>query len=428
MPADELTRALLLEEVAAPQAIAEALFASVNRGAPLLQTLVDVGATSPDVLARYLGRAEAPFLRQVVALPELVDRLPPGLCARLLAIPVRRDPITAAVDVAVADPSDPHPRDEIAFHLRAPVRVVRAPVAAIEEALRRLERAPRRRGLVLDTDSSPPSATPAQLPRPRRIQTPPWGTPIHAIETGASQSGDGSEIPIPLTRKTVHPATTSGRTARPPAFVDPIAGRLGEGYAFDATDLRDVVERSAPPRIGTFIPGPPPLPGASGVAASAPQIPFSEMGGILAALRDAGARDEVMELVLSGARTIAHKVALFVVKNGDYVAWLSTPEFAARAALHSSRIPLDADSIFDHVVREGLYLGPIDDDELHAPLLRAMKNPSRDVAAVPIHVSGKTAVIIVADELGDAMIGTRRLEELARAAGDAFARIVCTRR
>jgi hypothetical protein len=43
-------------------------------------------------------------------------------------------------------------------------------------------------------------------------------------------------------------------------------------------------------------------------------------------------------------------------------------------------------------------------------------------------VSGKTAAIILADELGDTMLGTRRLDELARAAGDAFGRIVRTRR
>ena len=41
---------------------------------------------------------------------------------------------------------------------------------------------------------------------------------------------------------------------------------------------------------------------------------------------------------------------------------------------------------------------------------------------------GKTAVIVMADELGDTMLATRRLEELARAAGDAFARIVRMRR
>jgi hypothetical protein len=57
-----------------------------------------------------------------------------------------------------------------------------------------------------------------------------------------------------------------------------------------------------------------------------------------------------------------------------------------------------------------------------------MRGATRDVAAVPIRVVGKTAVIILADELGDTMIGTRRLEEIARSAGDAFARIVKTRR
>ncbi|MBX3218728.1 MAG: hypothetical protein KF850_42375 [Labilithrix sp.] len=516
MAADELTKALLLEEAAAPRAIAEALFASVNGGVPLLQALVDAGATSPDILSRYLARTESPFLRHVAPVPELVDQLPRGLCARLLAVPVRRDAITGTVDVVVADPSDPHPAREIAFHLRAPVRVVRAPVPAIEEALRRLRMAPRgaipsaaerfheaaraaarsddelydsrprgdrpgaphehapqrpftlppaapelsgampserdlpqRRGaLVLEADSAPPP------PPPTRVRTPPWGTPVHMIGpsdvrpgTEPPRSGYGSEIPIPLTRKTFHPGRLSGGTQRPPAFVDPSTAGLGEGYAFDTTGLRDVVERpvaasfgvahggrpgvslpAAGLPAGSFIPGPPPLPGASGFAAYAPQLPFPEMGGILAALRNAGSRDEVLELVLTGARMVALKVALFVVKKGGYLGWVGTPELADRGALQSVLIPLDADSIFDRAVREDVYLGPVRYDEVHAPLLRVMKNPSRDVAAVPIRVSGKTAVVILADDLADTMIGTRRLEELARAAGEAFARIVRTRR
>jgi Type II secretion system (T2SS), protein E, N-terminal domain len=514
--ADELTKTLLLEEVAAPRAIAEALFASVNGGVPLLQALVDSGAASPEVLSRYLGRSEAPFLRHVVPVPELVEGLPRGLCERLLALPVRHDAITGTVDVVVADTADPHPANEIAFHLAAPVRVVRAPVAAIEEALRRLRMSshehasslasptdrfheaargaaradgehrgahtsrmpvdgttnrrpltlpppvpelshaipfdrdvpPRRGGLVIETDSVPPPA----YPPPSRMRTPPWGTPIHMIGeqrprpgTEPPRSGYGSEIPIPLTRKTVHPGRMGGGTQRPPGLFPPAATGLGEGYAFDTTGIRDVVEKSAAPRIetavpsaagrslpvqpvGSFIPGPPPLPGASAFAAYAPQLPFPEMGGILAALRNASSRDEVLELVLTGARMVALKVALFVVKKGGYLGWVGTPEFADRNALQTVLIPLDANSIFDRAVREDLYLGPIRYDEVHAPLLRVIRNPSRDVAVVPIRVLGKTAVIIVADELGDTMIGTRRLEELARAAGEAFARIVRMRR
>jgi hypothetical protein len=233
-------------------------------------------------------------------------------------------------------------------------------------------------------------------------------------------------------------------TGRPPALLHPSAARLGEGYSFDVTGLTDVVEKTAsvysqptrgaaalPPMgqpIGSFIPGPPPLPEMGPFAAYAPQLPFPEMSGILPALRNAGSRDEILELVLTGARMVALKVALFVVKKGGYLGWLGTPEFADRAALQSVLIPLDANSIFDRAVREELYLGPIRYDEVHAPLLRVMRNPTRDVAAVPIRVSGRTAVIIVADELGDTMISTRRLEELARAAGEAFSRIVRTRR
>src|SRR5262249_28867616 len=151
---------------------------------------------------------------------ELVERLPRGLCKRLLALPVRHDAITGTIDVVVADTADAHPATEIGFHLGAPVRVVRAPVSAIEDALRRLRMSsspslppppmaraagatnrrpitlpppvpelsrslpgnrdipPRRGGLVIETDSSPPP--PLRKPAAARMRTPPWGTPIHA--------------------------------------------------------------------------------------------------------------------------------------------------------------------------------------------------------------------------------------------------------
>jgi hypothetical protein len=509
---DELTKALLLEEVASEGAIAEALFASVAGGVPLVQSLVEARAVTPEVLARYLARTEAPYLRQVVPLVELVERLPPGLCARLLVIPVRRDAITGTIDVVVADTGDPHPAKEIAFHLGAPVRVVRATAAAIEEALRRL----RSRSLTPSGDmrddermyDSRPRAAPSASPfkggtlpppapslrldypghaaldaltsealRPSRVPvserqahvvpsnpnahaapsiqrrssvTPPWGTPVHHARSAESPSdhptsGLGSEIPIPLTRRTF--SAVSGGTQRPPPLVNPADSALGEGYAVDPGHFRQIVEvnermRSNDPGaagvaaaqaarhmpVPSFIPGPPPMPGGGTFGAYAPQVSVADIGGILAALRAAGSRDEVLELVLTGARIVAHKVALFVVKRGGYLGWACTPEFADRASLQSILIPLESASIFDEAVRDGLYLGPIRHDDVHTALLHIMRGASRDVAVVPIRVSGKTAVVLVADELGDTMLATRRLEELSRAAGDAFMRIVRMRR
>jgi hypothetical protein len=497
---DELTKALLLEEAASEDAIAEALFASVEGGAPLVQALVEARAVTPEVLARYLARTEAPYLRQVLPVLELVERLPPGLCARLLALPVRRDAITGTIDVVVVDAGDPHPGNEIAFHLGAPVRLVRATAAAIEEALRRLrsrslppsvrpptdarddermydsrpraqEPAPASfRGGTLPppapslklgypshaldamaSDALRPSRVPVNAPPAapgRSRDTPPWGTPVHNATAAKSApsdhptSGLGSEIPIPLTRRTF--SAVSGGTQRPPPLVDPAESALGEGYPVDAAHFRQIVEVNErmrpssdpgmtsfggrPVPVGSFIPGPPAMPGGGAFGAYAPQVPAAEIGGILAALRVAGSRDEVLELVLTGARNVALKVALFVVKRGGYLGWACTPEFADRAALQSILIPLESSSVFDEAVREGLYLGPIRHDDAHSSLLHVMRGASRDVAVVPIRVTGKTAVVLVADELGDTMLATRRLEELAHAAGDAFARIVRMRR
>jgi hypothetical protein len=482
--ADELTKALLLEEAVSKSAVADALFASVTGKIPLTQALLDAGATSPEVLTRYLARTEAPFVRQVAPVRELVDRLPPGLCERLLAIPIRRDAITSTVDVAVADANETHAGRELGYHLRAPIRVIRAPLAAIREALRRLRieeassgsattagtgapagsggpssrrlsRPPapsvftvagRLDSLTPPIPSHPPvslaasvapppraayatGAAPAVVvgPRPGRKDTPPWGVPRPGApsQRPTKEASDpppkgrlGSEIPIPLTRKTF--SAPRGGTQRPPAAADPSRGPA-------------------------FIPAPPPVPHSGAFAAFAPRLdsaPISvpppttstpddalraDTAAVLAALRSAASRDEILELVLTGARVVARKVALFVVKRGGYLGWACTPELGDRTALQSVLVPLDSESVFDLAVREGLYLGGIQNDEVHAGLLRAMNGASRDVAVVPIRVEGKTAVVILADDLGDTMIGTRRLDEIARAAGDAFARIVRTR-
>jgi hypothetical protein len=63
-----------------------------------------------------------------------------------------------------------------------------------------------------------------------------------------------------------------------------------------------------------------------------------------------------------------------------------------------------------------------------APLLRVMSKPSRDVAMAAVRVGDRPAVLIVADELGDTMLATKRIDELGRAAGDALLRILRAKR
>jgi hypothetical protein len=477
-----LAQALLLQGAVPEHALREALYVSVARGVPFASALIETGAVSREALDAHLARSPAPALQRVAPLPDLVERLPPGLCARLLAVPVRRDAITGTVDVAVPDPLEPHGAHEIGFHLDAPVRPVRASTAAIEDALYRLRRPsrppvrmtlppaagsamppparprddveydsrptlldeseragsmpPPSRGLTLATSSLPPppavprdvrpsyppqrlSAPPrgGTLPPPRGpMKTPPWGTPVHLPKTEPPLSGFGSEIPIPLTRR----APIAGGTQRPPPMMNPSDAGMGHGYPVDPDSVRTVVEvdRSQPPA------GPAPLPAEGRFAAFAPQLPFADATAVLEAIRAGSDRDAVLELVLTATRLVAGRVAIFVVKQSNLVGWLCTPELGDLRALKATALPIDSPTALSQAIHEGSYLGPLRHDASHAPLLSVMKSASRDVAVLPIRVTGRTVAIVLADELGDTMLSTRRIEEIVHAAGEAFTRIV----
>src|SRR5689334_6944058 len=119
--------------------VQSALLLSVVRQIPFTRALVDRGAITEAELDEEIARHAGPGLRHVMGSAELVAKLPRAMCRRLCALPTRIDPFTGMVDVAAADPLDPHIEVEMSFHLGAPVRVLRAPIGAVEEAIRRME-------------------------------------------------------------------------------------------------------------------------------------------------------------------------------------------------------------------------------------------------------------------------------------------------
>jgi hypothetical protein len=56
-----------------------------------------------------------------------------------------------------------------------------------------------------------------------------------------------------------------------------------------------------------------------------------------------------------------------------------------------------------------------------------MGSAGPDVAAVAVRAHGRPAMLLMADELGDTLHGTRRMDELARAAGEALSRLLSSR-
>ncbi|WP_437517392.1 hypothetical protein [Sorangium sp. So ce1099] len=182
----DLGRLLISAGAVSKAEVEAALFVAVLRGISFPRALIDRAAITERALEAELERRGGLALRQVVGARELVARLPRAMCRRLGAVPIRVDPGAGTVDVAAADPLDRHIADEFSFHLGAPVRIFRAPITAIEEAIRALE---------LDERE--------QVPVRLRRATPafPHGAPQSTIPPPPSH-----EVPIPLIRRAAVPS------------------------------------------------------------------------------------------------------------------------------------------------------------------------------------------------------------------------------
>jgi hypothetical protein len=409
-----LARSLLLADAVTPDALAEALLVSATRGTSLVRALLATRAIDPHRLEQQLERGEAPYMRHVAPVMSLVQQLPPGLCERLLALPVRRDPRTGTIDVAVVDARDPHPVEELAHWLRAPVRMVRTSLASMDAALRRLHARPDRGVHTLAAPIWVPS--PGEPPKDLS-RTPAYGSPVVDESALVDPDDDSSptdvvdfpvadpNIPFALTRKSLAGVAIS-------ELGPPVIERDPRAETDPVLDLRRR-KSSAPP-----------------IPANAPIAPFAEVGTILDAIRDANDRDSILELLVAGVRTVARKVAVLAVKRDALVGWTCSPELAERAVLRCARVSTPMSTLLsEQLEADGARLARIPKDATHAPLLAVMKTtPLGEVALVSVRVEGKAVALVLADEVGDTLVATRRMEELAGAAGLALGRLLRERR
>jgi hypothetical protein len=423
----ELGRTLLLSDAVSPEALANALHVAVADRVSLVRALLSTGAIEPDALEEELARADAPLQRHVVPLTSLMDQLPDGLCQRLLAVPVRHDPMTGTVDVVVADARDLHAAEEIAFILQVPIRVLRAPLAAIEAALQTTAASVAPPASVIRPLSDVPS-TVRSVP-----VTPVWTAPILSVdppppetdETEAQREPSLGEIPIPLSRRITPPEVPrlelvdQADSDDDDASSDPASDDGARDHeeavneAFDEDD-EPVVELR---RYKT----PPPV-GVASVRAA------DQLASIFREMKRIDDRDPLLELVLLALRTIARKAAIFVVKKEGYVGWMCTSEFADRADLHKLQIDARAPTFLSVASKGGSFVGIIERSEAHAPLLRIMKSLAPEVAAVTVRVSGRPAVIVVAYDFADPRTAMGHIEQVADAAGEALERILRIKR
>jgi hypothetical protein len=419
-----LARSLLLADAVTPEALAQALLVAATRGTSLVRALLATRAIEPLRLEQQLERGDAPYMRHVAPVMALVQHLPPGLCERLLALPVRRDPRTGTIDVAVVDARDPHPVEEMAHWLKAPVRMVRTSLASMDAALRRLHAKPEQGIRTL----AAPIWVPAPAERPPQdvlSKTPAYGSPVVDESQLVDPEDDSSptdvidfpvadrNIPFALTRKS--PAPVSIIELGTPAIEREPRNEVMRALRHDTEPVLDLRRRKTAAPV---------------IAPNAPSPPFEDVGTILDAIRNATDRDSILELLVAGTRSVARRIAVLALRRDALVGWTCSPELGDRSALRAVRILPDMSNVLsDALAADSARLARIPKDAAHAPLLAALKTPlSSEVALVAVRVEGKPVALVLADELGDSLVATQRMEDLAHTAGEALAHLLREKR
>ncbi len=357
-------------------ALGRAIEAHLEGGSNVLASLVLEGELSERLLDGELERSGTPCVSNVFPMRRACERVPPGLLRALYAVPVHEDPRSGLVEVAALDPSDPHVRAELSYHLGAPIRLVRAPLGLLREALRALERRP--------------SSAPVR-PVERRVTPAYLSLPDIADAAGVPVLRHGSDRPIPLVRP---------RTA------------LTRGADGEESDNEPIPLLSHPPPARET--------GEVPYALEAPRGPFPDPSPLLAAIDRAESRDEVLDLLLNGVAMVAARAAIFVVRKGEVRCFRAPEGREDDPAFRELVVPLSAPSVFATSAATGHYLGPVPKTAVHAGL-GAIRG---DVAVVPVRAKGALAAFLYAEAVGDSMIGTKRMIDLARVAGEAFTRLV----
>jgi hypothetical protein len=361
----ELVRRLLAGGAPAA-AVEQALIAEASQGVPFVAALTERFPELAQMAERELERAEAPEIHWVRPVPELVRRVPAGMCERLLAVPVHEDANDGRVDVAAVDVLGPHVGVEFAFHLAAPVRVLRARLPEIRAALASLAVPVGRasgdsRGSVRAPPDVSYSGTQGSVPPPRLP----------------------SDAPIPLVRRPPFSQRSAGTAPSEPVL------NLSRSKVFS------------------------------------PEPPFAFELSFEAATAELARADSAEQVARVLCQALEPAVVLVVAVRGGSLEVRAASRSVADKATSSFSLPAGKNSVFDIAVRAGFYLGPLPSTWVHAELRGLLPSGAADeVYSAPVLVASRPVLALMMARFGPSLDATRRADRLIVAAAAAIERIL----
>jgi hypothetical protein len=412
-----LARRLVENGVVSSDDVHTALLDVVTLGVPFVQALVARGHKLGDAVERELARVRVPAVSDVRVNAELADRLPVGMCERLLAVPLGRGK-RGDVEIAAVDPLDPAVATELSHRFRAPLRISRASLASVLLAIERWldERAPESRASRTPAFGTYVTRNPTgpgfQITERSLAAAPSAAAPM--VEAGNElESNPPPSHPIPLVRS----LPPEGR--RSLTGTDPGVGEM----AHVVVDEKDEIGE---PVIGLFRSKPPPPPASSITARPSVEIPTLIVPADPKELDKAESADEVLELLARLALPLARSAVVFAVRSGAYAARSATRDLRERIEAEPLRIAMSQYGVIDAAFTDGHFLGRIPDDDSNGALLHLLG--SVEIYVVPVFVTDRPACAIVLVELRSTFEDTRRADDLGKLAGAALERIVRERK
>jgi hypothetical protein len=367
----DLGRRLLLAGTVAPHELRRALWESVVKNKPFPRALADISSTARLMFDGPLDADRFPPVNTVSPSPEMLVLLPAEMLQRWMIMPLRKDPRTNTVDLAMVDPTDTHVINEVGLNLGLVVRPLAAPLREMERAL---------------------LLVPGAAPKPQ------------SAFRDADEELD-QDVVVPLVRRarpgTRGSSTTQDLLAPAQAEIEPAAN-------------------SAAPSTVPFEPANP-APSASPKLANR-QPPFESLTTCLERIDAASERSELLDHILDGLTTTAMRAALFVPRKGNF-SGVASKGGSALAVLESS---LSIRGIVADALTRGervASLDPIVDFDLR----NALELTSADQAPVLVRVvylGARPALVMVAIGIGDIIEASRRSAVLATVVSNALTRLI----
>jgi hypothetical protein len=275
--------------------------------------------------------------------------------------------------------------------------------------------------------TKPVTVPPAQAPV---LHIPTSAVPREAAEL-ARAAAVLSASPAPSSSPTTPPKESLGNAAPSAAPIPSDARPLTDLWSSlppaPVRTARPVaaMSSSAPAGTGTVVGHPAPT-AIAGDGANAP-VDTSEAEALLASIRAAATRDEAVRLGCQAAAPSARCAVFLGLKRDVLQGRDASGAGVSRAAVQRLWIPVKSASVFRDAVANGTrYLGPFGTTSADGVFQAAIGSRGGEVLVQPVLVAGKAVAVLCADGVHEG--GAARIERVARALGEAFERLILSKK